>query len=152
MYSKLLQLCLTLCDPYGPYVAHQTPLSMGFSRQEYWSRLMCPPPGDLPDLGIELDVQLSCWSPALAGGFFTTATIWEAQGAGGGGGWGDRDSNIQSTAVPKLLLPPDSPLCFMFLHLGMLSLFCATHSTHYSFDTNILPHSTTKSYILLLMA
>ena len=34
-------------------VAHQAPLSMGFSRQEYWSGLLCPPPGDLPDPGIE---------------------------------------------------------------------------------------------------
>ena len=33
-------------------VALQTSLSMGFSRQEYWSRLLCPPPGDHPDLGI----------------------------------------------------------------------------------------------------
>ena len=34
-------------------VDHQAPLSMGFSRQEYWSGLPCPPPGDLPNLGIE---------------------------------------------------------------------------------------------------
>ena len=34
-------------------VAHQAPLSMGFTRQEYWSRLPCPPPGDLPNPGIE---------------------------------------------------------------------------------------------------
>ena len=34
-------------------VAHQAPLSMGFSKQEYWSGLPCPPPGDLPDPGIE---------------------------------------------------------------------------------------------------
>ena len=34
-------------------VAHQAPLSMGFPRQEYWSGLPCPPPGDLPDPGIE---------------------------------------------------------------------------------------------------
>ena len=34
-------------------VAHQAPLSMGFSRQEYWNGLPCPPPGDLPDPGIE---------------------------------------------------------------------------------------------------
>ena len=34
-------------------VAHQAPLSMGFSRQEYWSGLSCPPPGDLPDPGTE---------------------------------------------------------------------------------------------------
>ena len=35
-------------------VAHQTPLSLGFSRQEYWSGLPCPPPGDIPDQGIKL--------------------------------------------------------------------------------------------------
>ena len=43
-------------------VAHQAPLSMGFPRQEYWSRLPFPSPGDLPDPGVELT------SPALAGG------------------------------------------------------------------------------------
>ena len=42
-WAKLLQLCLTLCDLWT--VAHHTPLSMGFSRQEYWSGLPCPPPG-----------------------------------------------------------------------------------------------------------
>ena len=57
-------------------VAHQAPLSMGFSRQEYWSGLPCPPPGDLPDPGVETE---SLMSPALAGGFFTTSTTWEAQ-------------------------------------------------------------------------
>ena len=35
-------------------VAHQAPLSIGFPRQEYWSRLLCPPPGDLPNPGIRL--------------------------------------------------------------------------------------------------
>ena len=45
---------------------HQAPLSMEFSRQEYWSGLPFPPPVDLPDPGIEPV------SPALAGGFFTT--------------------------------------------------------------------------------
>ena len=43
--------CLTLSTPWT--VAGQTPLSMGFSRQEYWSGLPCLPPGDLPDSGIE---------------------------------------------------------------------------------------------------
>ncbi|CAI9155108.1 unnamed protein product [Rangifer tarandus platyrhynchus] len=56
-------------------VAHQTPLSMGFSRQEYWSGLPRPPPEDLPDPGIE---PASLMSPALAGRFFTTSTAWEA--------------------------------------------------------------------------
>ena len=49
-------------------VAHQAPLSVEFSRQEYWSELSFPPPGDLPDPGIKPG---SPASPALAGGFFT---------------------------------------------------------------------------------
>ena len=56
-------------------VACQAPLSMGFSRQEYWSELPCPPPGDLPDPWIE---PKSLRSPVLAGGLFTTSTAWEA--------------------------------------------------------------------------
>ena len=56
-------------------VARQAPLSLGFSRQEYWSRQPCPPPGDLPDSGIK---PASLLSPALAGRFFTTSTTWEA--------------------------------------------------------------------------
>ena len=55
-------------------VAHQASLSMAFSRQEYWSGLPCPYPGDLPDPGIE---PASLMSPALADGFFTTSTTWE---------------------------------------------------------------------------
>ena len=47
---------------------------MGFSRQEYWSGLPCPPPGDLPDPGTE---PKSLKSPSLASGFFTTSIIWE---------------------------------------------------------------------------
>ena len=43
------QLCPTLCDPMD----HQPALFMGFSRQEYWSGLPCPPPRDLPSSGIE---------------------------------------------------------------------------------------------------
>ena len=58
-------------------VARQAPLSMGFSRQEYWSGVPCPPPGDLPDLGIE---PLSLMSAALAGRFFTTSPTWEVLG------------------------------------------------------------------------
>ena len=54
--------------------AHRASLSMGFSRQEYWSGLPCLPPGDLPDPGIE---PSSLKSPALAGGLFTTSTTWE---------------------------------------------------------------------------
>ena len=57
-------------------VARQAPLSMGFSRQEYWSGLPCPPPGNLPDPGIE---PTSLTSPALRGEFFTTRTTWETE-------------------------------------------------------------------------
>ena len=57
-------------------VAHQAPLSMGFSRQEYWIELPCPPPGDLPDPRIK---PMSLVSPALAEWFFITSTTWEAQ-------------------------------------------------------------------------
>ena len=52
-------------------VAHQASLSRGFPRQENWSGLPFPPPGDLPNTGIKPA------SPALAGGFFTTTSRWK---------------------------------------------------------------------------
>ena len=73
MHAKLVrrvQLFVTLWT-----VASQAPLSMGFSRQEYWSRLPCPPPGDLPDPrmepislmslnpGLGVRVELNYWAP-----------------------------------------------------------------------------------------
>ena len=57
-------------------VVPQAPLSMGFPRQEYWSGLPCPAPGDLPDSEI---APMSLKSPVLTGGFFTTSATWEAQ-------------------------------------------------------------------------
>ena len=63
------QSCPTLCNPLKT-VAHQAPLSMEFSRQEYCSGFSCPPSGDLPDPGME---PASLASPLLTGGFFTTA-------------------------------------------------------------------------------
>ena len=57
-------------------VAHQAPLLMGFSRQEYWNGLPFPSPGDLPNPGIE---HVSLKSPVLAGRFFAINTTWEAQ-------------------------------------------------------------------------
>ena len=51
--------CLTLATPWT--IACQAPLSVGFSREEYWSELPCPPPGDLPDPGIEpTSLNISC--------------------------------------------------------------------------------------------
>ena len=55
-------------------VAHQAPLFMGFSRQEYWSGLPCYPPGDISDPGVE---SSSLMSSALAGGFFTASATWD---------------------------------------------------------------------------
>ena len=49
--SEVAQSCPSLCTPWA--AAHQAPLSMGFSRQEYWGGLPFPPPGDIPDPGME---------------------------------------------------------------------------------------------------
>ena len=76
-YGKCFQhvccVCVRALSHVWPFatlwtVAHQTPLSMGFSRQEYWSGLPFPSPGDLPNPEME---PASPVSPALAGGFFT---------------------------------------------------------------------------------
>ena len=69
LHAKSLQSCLTLCDPMdcGPPGS----LSIGYSRQEYWSGLLCPPPGYLPDPGIK---PRSLMSPASAGRFLTINT------------------------------------------------------------------------------
>ena len=64
------QLFLTVCNPMD--CSRQAPLSMGFPRQEYWSGLPVPSPGDLPDPGIK---AASLTSPALADGLFTTSAI-----------------------------------------------------------------------------
>ena len=69
-HAKSLQLCLTICNPMDH--SRQAPLSVGFSRREYWSGLPFPPAGRLPNPGIEPA------SPALAGRFFTTNATWEA--------------------------------------------------------------------------
>ena len=62
-----VQSCLTLCNPRD--CTCQAPLSMRFSKQERWSGLPVPPPGDNLNSGIE---PVFTMSPALAGGFFTT--------------------------------------------------------------------------------
>ena len=74
MCAKSLQSC-PFVTPWS--VVRQAPLSVGFSKQEYWSGLLCPLPGDLPDPGIE---PVSLKSSALAGRFFTMSTTWEAPG------------------------------------------------------------------------
>ena len=61
-----VRLCVILWT-----VAHEALMAVGFSRQEYWSGLPCPPSGGLPDPGIE---PTPLTSPASAGRFFTTST------------------------------------------------------------------------------
>ena len=65
-----IRLCVTLWT-----VAHKAPLSMGYSKQKYWSELPCPPPGNLLDPGIK---PASLRSSALAGRFLTTRATWKA--------------------------------------------------------------------------
>ena len=68
--AKLLRCIQVFVSPWT--VARQAPLSMGFSSLEYWSGLPCPPPGTLPNPGIESAPFMSL---ALAGRFFTTSAI-----------------------------------------------------------------------------
>ena len=96
-----VRLCVT---PWT--VACQAPLSMAFSREEYWSGLPCPPPGDLPNPRIEPTCLMS---PALAGGFFTTSATWEALS------WIEIDSKISQRVSP-----------FMFLLFLILCLLLCT--------------------------
>ena len=71
---KVLVTCVQLfVTPWT--IAGLATLSVGFSRQESWSGLPCPPPGDLPHPGIE---PASLTSPALASSLFTISTTWEA--------------------------------------------------------------------------
>ena len=72
MCAKSLQSCLIFATLWT--VACQTPVSMGFSWQEYWSGFPCPPSGDLPNPETK---TMSLMSPALAGGFFTASATWE---------------------------------------------------------------------------
>ena len=67
MMASVVKLCLALATPW--IVAHQTPLSMGFPRQEYWSGFPFPSPGILPDPGIERV------SACAAGGLLTTEPL-----------------------------------------------------------------------------
>ena len=68
--------CSVVPDSATPWtVAHQSALPVGFSRQEHWSGLPFPSPGDLPYPGIKLT---SFTSPALVVRFFTTSATWEA--------------------------------------------------------------------------
>ena len=80
-YTICVKLCVPCCFSCAqlfvtPWTEScQAPLSMGFFRQEHWSGLPCPPPGDLPDPGVEPVGLVSC----MASRFFTTGATWGTQ-------------------------------------------------------------------------
>ena len=76
MNAKLLQSCLTLCDPVDCSLPGSSDHGILQARILEWVAFPCPPPGDLPNPGIK---PASLTSPALASRFFTTRTTWEAQ-------------------------------------------------------------------------
>ena len=105
MLSCFSRVCLFV-TPWT--VALQAPLSMGFSKQEYWSGLPCPPPGGLPNPGLEPE---SLMSPALAGRFLTPSAIWEALGRCKSLG------SLKSFLCPVPQLSGARILCFLILSL-----------------------------------
>ena len=100
------QLCPTL-------VAHQPPLSMGISRQEYWSGLPLPPPGDLPDPGIKPmspalqadSLPLSHWERCDVG--YIESQLRRGEEAWKNYGWTRRKEAGREGKGPKASLPPD---------------------------------------------
>ena len=101
-------------------VARQVPLSMGFSRQEYWSGLPFPSPGDLPNPGMEP------WSSALAARFFTI--------------WAIREARLTATVRPpdSISLPPES--------YGRCPCRPRSKRTSIHRDLLFLPHSLVSSW------
>ena len=113
-----VQLCAILLT-----VACQTPPSSGFSRQEYWSGLPFPPPGDLPNPGIE---PVSLASLALAGRFFTPSTTrWAAITRIDFGTFSSSPREIPYTNLPSSFLPLNPVkllIYFLFRYLPVLDI------------------------------
>ena len=127
--------CSVVSDSFAPpwTVAHQAPLSMEFTRQEYWSGLSFSTPGNLPDPGTE---PMSLMSPTLAGGFFTTSATWGPFQYSRGGQWCKPCHFICSLWVSASGFPCElgHPLSTAgqfcrTIHLGPSSLFAVTATT-----------------------
>ena len=131
---------LTLCEPVLG-VAQQTPLSMGFSRQQYWSRLSFPTPGDIPDLGME---NASPMSPALAGGYFTLCL--ESPGLGFDGG---------NVFCLQEMLRKGSEFFSEWYHLLHCPVFHITCNVHWLYSINarslIQIHQLEIQYFMIYM-
>ena len=112
------QSCLTLQTPWT--LACQAPLSIGFSRKEYWSGLPFPNPEDLPDPGIK---PASLTSPILAGNFYHCA-IWEAL-------WDNTFEYVKPPSwwylVAAALADSHTCLPFVFLFPSIALMLLCTH-------------------------
>ena len=114
------QSCLTLCDPMD--YSHHAPLSMGFSRQEYWSGLPCPSPGDLPHPGME---PASLTSPPPASRFFTTSATWNITQCNDQMETQQQKSRIQLSFMaifPPLRIQPCTIQCAFRCHIALVTL------------------------------
>ena len=118
---------------------------MGFSRQEHWSGLPCPPPGDLPDPGIKPE---SLMSPALAGGCFTTNTTWEVWGLRLRCGYQkpslDYINNAEVTHTTILQLQIVEQKYFLYSSLEFLLRSCY-YSPFYNFLGSVVKNPPTNS-------
>ena len=116
--------------------SHQAPLSMGFSRQEYWSGLTSPPPGDLYNPGIE---PTSLESLGLAGGFFTTSChlgslwsnqiVWTARGCRTSQK-GHSTHSARSLKIILRLFPRTLSLCLSVSLSGLFEIPYCPSSSH----------------------
>ena len=156
-----------MSDSLRLYGLCQAPLSMGFPRQEYWSGLPFPSPGDFPDPGTEPE---SLTSPALAGGFFTTsATIqvcnyWGRKGGENAGR--ERRRYIERDELDRErerlilnpysgqiswwanLYPPVYPQDGLWLHSSMNSL-CKHNKSQNSFSLRFCPYKEIPQWLQL---
>ena len=116
IHAVLTQSCPTLCDPVGCSLQGSSVYGIFQARTLEW--VVCPPPGDLPNLGIE---SASLMSPALAGGFFTTTATWEAQ---------DRETELEIVSPAAGLLGHQVVLVFTFEEPQCCSPFTFPSTEH----------------------
>ena len=113
--KSLIHMCIHACNiasvvsdfvwPYGLQL--QAPLPMGFSRQENWSGLPCPPPGDLSVTGIK---PVSLMYLALTGRLLTTSATWEAHSIPAAAAAAKSPQSCPTLCDPIDGSPPDSPI------------------------------------------
>ena len=116
-------------------IACQAPLSKEFSNQEYWSGLSFPPPGDVPDSGIE---PMSLALPALAGGFFTTVPPGKPKEC-------IQFSSVQSLSRVQLFVIPGITACQASLSItncwSSLKLTSIESVCHPAISSSVVPFS-----------